>query len=96
MRLLLKNGQVYQNNSFINADVLIEDQKIKAIGKLALKADQEIDVTGKIVVPGLVDVHVHYRDPGLTYKEDVHTGTMAALPRRVRWPTLIRFRIPRN
>ena len=34
MRLLLKNGQVYQNNSFINADVLIEDQKIKAIGKL--------------------------------------------------------------
>ena len=78
MRLLLKNGQVYQNNSFINADVLIENQKIKAIGKLNLKADQEIDVTGKIVVPGLVDVHVHYRDPGLTYKEDVHTGTMAA------------------
>ena len=78
MRLLLKNGQVYQNNSFIKADVLIEDQKIKAIGKLNCSADQEIDVTGKIVVPGLVDVHVHYRDPGLTYKEDVHTGTMAA------------------
>ena len=47
MRLLLKNGQVYQNNSFINADVLIENQKIKAIGKLNLKADQEIDVTEK-------------------------------------------------
>ena len=58
---------------------MIEEQKIKAIGKLNCSADQEVDVTGKIVVPGLVDVHVHYRDPGLTYKEDVHTGTMAAV-----------------
>lgn len=78
MRLILKNGNVFQNNSFIKADVLIEDQKIKAIGHLNCDADQVIDVTGKAVVPGLVDVHVHYRDPGLTYKEDVHTGTSAA------------------
>lgn len=78
MKLLLKNGNVFQNNSFIKADVLIENQKIKAIGNLNCSVDKVIDVTGKFVVPGLVDVHVHYRDPGLTYKENVHTGTLAA------------------
>ena len=39
---------------------------------------QVIDAEGMIVAPGLVDVHVHFRDPGLTYKEDIHTGAKAA------------------
>ena len=39
---------------------------------------QVIDATGKIVAPGLVEFHVHFRDPGLTYKEDSHTGAAAA------------------
>lgn len=78
MKTLLKNGNVFQNHTFVKADVLIENQKIKAIGNLSVGADQTFDVDGKFVVPGLVDVHVHYRDPGLTYKEDVHTGTLAA------------------
>ena len=41
-------------------------------------ADQVIDAKGLVVAPGLVDVHVHFRDPGLTYKEDIHTGAAAA------------------
>ena len=77
MTTVIKNGTVYQNGRLIKADVLIEDQKIKAIGT-NLTADKEIDASGKLVSPGLVDVHVHYRDPGQTYKEDIETGSEAA------------------
>ncbi|TDM69863.1 dihydroorotase [Lactobacillus crispatus] len=77
MATVIKNGTVYQNGRLIKADVLIEDQKIKAIGT-NLTADKEIDASGKLVSPGLVDVHVHYRDPGQTYKEDIKTGSEAA------------------
>lgn len=41
-------------------------------------ANQVLDAKGLVVAPGLVDVHVHFRDPGLTYKEDIHTGAAAA------------------
>lgn len=77
MTTVIKNGTVYQNGRLIKADVLIEDKRIKAIGQ-NLKGDQTIDATGQLVTPGLVDVHVHYRDPGQTYKEDIETGTKAA------------------
>ena len=77
MKTVIKNGTVYQNGRLINADVLIEDNKIAAIGQ-NLKADKVIDAKDKLVTPGLVDVHVHYRDPGQTYKEDIRTGSMAA------------------
>lgn len=77
MKTVIKNGTVYQNGRLIHADVLIEDQKIKAIGT-NLTGDKEIDATGKLVAPGLVDVHVHYREPGQTYKEDIRTGSEAA------------------
>ncbi|ABX27424.1 Dihydroorotase [Lactobacillus helveticus DPC 4571] len=77
MQTVIKNGTVYQNGRLIHADVLIEDQKIKAIGT-DLTGDKVIDATGKLVSPGLVDVHVHYRDPGQTYKEDIETGSKAA------------------
>ena len=70
MKTVIKNGTVYQNGRLIHADVLIEDQKIKVIGT-NLTGDKEFDATGKLVAPGLVDVHVHYREPGQTYKEDI-------------------------
>ncbi|HIX02425.1 MAG TPA: dihydroorotase [Candidatus Ligilactobacillus excrementigallinarum] len=80
MSVLLKNGFVYQTNVFKKADILVEGEQIKAIGNLDFisKDVDEIDLSGKYIVPGLIDVHVHYRDPGLTYKEDVHSGSMAA------------------
>lgn len=60
------------------ADILIKDGIITKIGK-NLEADgEEIDGTGLICAPGLVDVHVHFRDPGFTYKEDIISGSKAA------------------
>lgn len=77
MTTVIKNGTVYQNGRLIHADLLIEKNKIKAIGT-DLQGDTEINADGLLVSPGLVDLHVHYRDPGQTYKEDIHTGSMAA------------------
>ena len=61
-------------------DLILENGTVKAIGaKLALEDCEEmIDAAGMVVAPGLVDVHVHFRDPGLTYKEDIRTGAAAA------------------
>lgn len=56
----------------------IENGKILSIKKLPSKADTTLDLQGKIVLPGLIDAHVHFRDPGLTYKEDFSTGSSAA------------------
>ncbi len=61
------------------ADILIDGQKIIAIGQDLTQADAEIiDATGKIVAPGLIDGHVHFREPGQTHKEDIHTGSLSA------------------
>ncbi len=61
-------------------DLILENGTVKAIGaKLNLEGCEEIiDAAGMVVAPGLVDVHVHFRDPGLTYKEDIQTGAAAA------------------
>lgn len=77
MSLVIKNGTIYQNGELFESDVLIEKNKIIAVGK-NLSAPKTIDASGMLVVPGLVDVHVHYRDPGQTYKEDIESGTKAA------------------
>ena len=62
-------------------DVVVVDGKVKEIGKgLSAPAGSEtIDASGKYVVPGLIDMHVHLRDPGLEYKEDIISGTRAAV-----------------
>lgn len=56
----------------------IENGKIVSIQKLPSVADKIVDLDGKIILPGLIDVHVHMRDPGLTYKENFKTGTESA------------------
>lgn len=77
MTTVIKNGTLYQNGRLFKADLLIKGSLIAAIGQ-NLKGDRVIDAAGKLVSPGLVDVHVHYRDPGQTYKEDILTGSQAA------------------
>lgn len=82
MKTLIQNGTVYVNGRLICADVLVDDNIIEAIGNLPDLADEVghiINASGKLVTPGLVDVHVHYRDPGQTQKETIKTGTAAAI-----------------
>jgi dihydroorotase len=82
--LLLTGGRVIDPANHFDsiADVLILDGKISAVGKnLSAKAPKEIDVfdaAGKIICPGLIDLHVHFREPGQTAKENLATGTSAA------------------
>jgi dihydroorotase len=81
MKTIIRNGHVLDPSSSIDAvmDLLIEDGKIGAVAeKIEEPADQVIDASGYFVMPGLIDLHVHLRDPGLEYKEDISTGTRAA------------------
>ncbi len=80
--ILIQNGHVVDPANQVDgpADVFIQDGKIQKVGKgLKVKADQVIDAKGKIVTPGLVDIHVHLREPGFEYKETIATGTLAAV-----------------
>ena len=88
--MIIKNGRVIDPKSGFDgiADIIIKDGKIKKILKKAEASEVQealpetgeevIDASGLIVAPGLIDVHVHFRDPGLTYKEDIETGAAAA------------------
>ena len=58
--------------------IAIEDGKISEISKFSIDGEKVMDLNGQLVLPGLIDPHVHFRDPGLTYKEDFKTGSMAA------------------
>ncbi len=83
MKLILKGGRVIDpsQNMDATADILIENGKIAACGTdLQVPADTEIiDAKGLIVTPGLIDMHVHLREPGQEYKETVATGAAAAV-----------------
>lgn len=79
--MLIKNGRVIDPRTGRDetADILVENGRISKIGQgLSAEGGQVIDASGCVVAPGLVDVHVHFRDPGLTYKEDIQTGAAAA------------------
>lgn len=77
MATVIKNGYIYTGEEIVHGDLLIKNGLISAIGT-GLKAENIIDAKNKLVSPGLVDVHVHYRDPGQTDKENVRTGSLAA------------------
>ena len=77
--LLVKNCRAFIANSFIETDILIENGIISTIKPRGLKGDERFDAHGMIVSPGLIDPHVHLREPGATYKEDFVTGTRAAI-----------------
>lgn len=82
--LFIKNVTIADPKSMTErvGDILVQNGKIVQIavpGKIVCDSEAEvIDGTGLIAGPGLIDVHVHFRDPGLTYKEDIHTGAAAA------------------
>ncbi len=80
--ILIKNGRVMDPQTGVDqvTDLVVDGDRIKCIGDVKDESgfDKIIDATDKIVAPGLIDVHVHFRDPGLTYKEDIVTGSAAA------------------
>ncbi|SDF04625.1 dihydroorotase [Sporomusa acidovorans] len=81
MKLLIKGGRIINPAEKMDTtgDILIENGKIFAIGpNLAAEEAQIIDAAGLVVAPGLVDMHVHLREPGLEAKEDIASGTRAA------------------
>ncbi|HGF7550466.1 dihydroorotase [Enterococcus faecium] len=81
MKTLIKNGQINtRKNMTTPAGIWIEDGRIKAIGTGFSEAefDEVFDAKGQLITPGLVDVHVHLREPGFTYKETIEAGTRSA------------------
>lgn len=80
MTILVKNALVYTGDCFKKSDVLIKDTKIVSIGASIFKngVDLTIDAQDKYLIPGFVDVHVHLRQPGFSYKETIKTGAKSA------------------
>jgi dihydroorotase len=77
--MLLKNGKLNSGSGFFEADLRISDRKILEIGNLQpLENEETVDLAGKILLAGFVDVHVHFREPGFSYKETIFSGSMAA------------------
>ena len=79
MAILLKGAKVYTDNAFTNADIIIENGSIVSVGEVVSSfAGEVIDCSDKYIFPGFVDVHVHFREPGFSYKETIKSGSMAA------------------
>ena len=84
-RILIKNATIYEKNKPLQADILVEEGIISKIEpNLNLKAnkikvDKTIDATGLTALPGMIDLHVHCREPGATHKEDFLTASHAAV-----------------
>ena len=80
--LVVKNGTVVTGDATFEADLAISDGTFVAIaapGTLGVSGTEEYDAKGKYVIPGVVDGHVHFREPGLEYKEDWRSGSTAAV-----------------
>ena len=79
--MLIKNGFLInpRTNTSEFADIRVENGIIREIGQLKPLGQEEVlDISGLTIAPGLIDTHIHFRDPGFTYKEDLHTGSLAA------------------
>ncbi len=84
MRILIKNALIVNEGSQFNGSLLIENGKISEIFKSSdsldiAKVDKEIDASGKLLLPGIIDDQVHFRDPGLTHKGDFYSESRAAV-----------------
>ena len=80
--MLLKNGFLINPRTATQEkmDIRISDGVIRTLGTglTPEEGEQVLDLSGLTVAPGLIDTHIHFRDPGFTYKEDIHTGSLAA------------------
>ncbi|GAA0117109.1 dihydroorotase [Clostridium senegalense] len=79
MELLIKNAKVVDCYGSYLSDVYIKDGSINKIGRNLRKSCKTIDAKGYVLMPSFVDLHVHFREPGFTYKEDIESGSKAAV-----------------
>ncbi|AQW81448.1 dihydroorotase, multifunctional complex type [Campylobacter pinnipediorum subsp. pinnipediorum] len=79
MKIAINNGLIINHDKTFKANVLIEDEKIVSVSNENFDADIQIDAKDKYVLPGLIDMHVHFRDPGYEYKDDIISGSRAAV-----------------
>src|SRR5664280_3470120 len=81
--ILIKNATIVNEGKTFQSDLLIKDELIASIGTSDLmdipKGTKIIDATGLLLIPGIIDDQVHFRDPGLTYKGDIYTESRAAV-----------------
>ena len=81
-RTWIKNAQIVNEGQTFQGSVVIEDEIIVEILQEnetpSTECDETIDASGCYLIPGVIDDHVHFRDPGLTHKADIHTESMAA------------------
>jgi dihydroorotase len=77
--MLLKGGRIFLHGEFLEKDILIDAEKILSIANSITADVKPFDASGLVIIPGLIDPHVHLREPGAEYKEDFFTGTKAAI-----------------
>ena len=77
--LIIKNGACYIDGKLTKTDIGLLDNKIKKIGKIELNSSKVYDATDKVVLPGIIDTQVHFREPGSTDAEDLESGSRAAV-----------------
>jgi dihydroorotase (multifunctional complex type) len=78
--MVIRDGRIYTPQGFYDGDIVVEDGKIQSLTKssLSIQADKVLDARGNLVLPGMIDMHVHFRDPGFPDREDFQSGTSAA------------------
>ena len=77
--LIIKNGSCYFDGKLNKVDLGLSGKKIKKIGKIELNSSKVFDATNKVVLPGIIDTQVHFREPGSTDAEDLESGSRAAV-----------------
>ena len=77
--LIIKNGSCFINGKLEKIDIALSGNKIKKIGKIELNSSKVFDATDKLVLPGIIDTQVHFREPGSTDREDLESGSRAAV-----------------
>ena len=79
--IILKNVRIIKDNNLVKTNIQIEDDKITLINEIICVKDKDakiIDCKNMLAIPGAIDVHVHFREPGFEYKETIKTGSMAS------------------
>ena len=77
--LIIKNGSCYIDGKLIKSDIGLYENKIKKIGNIEKNNSEVYDASGKVVLPGIIDTQVHFREPGSTDAEDLESGSRAAV-----------------